>query len=387
MKSVPSSFASLGVEIGNSRIKLVAWTAAGLRARAFPVPLRGGPPRGQDIADGLVAALADFAVDAGIVPAEIPAAVTFSSQFAYPTFRDALVETARLLRRCLPSSRLAAADGLCDLAEAEEAALDPGGPLRFAAARTLGIRALAERFGPVDLAIDSGSTSTEIVPLGGPGLPEAANEARLTDGRLVWVGLIETPLDYVARTAAGYTVVPRSGRMAAVCGLLGLAGPFGMPMIGDRPALETEIAQSVGLDAEILDPDEIARLAWAFYDAAILRIAASIGRVARRELGFGGSGTAPAPRAGVLGLGKNALAVPALRHCGIETFVDLEGEAGVPPNFGTAAGLAFLAAPQAVRTVLRSPGKGPPRLAHDRPPSPDLLPSRPRSRAGGDPGR
>ena len=355
---------SLGVEIGNSRIKLVALTSEGVRARSYQVRLRGHVPRGADIADGFVTAIQGFASETGIDLACVPAAVAFSSQFAYPTFREALHDTVRLLQHYLPQARLAAADALVTLDEAGAEVGAPGGPLRFAAARPLAIAALAARFGPVDLAVDAGTTSTEIVPLSLRGALQPTNEARLTDGRLVWLGLVETPLDFVARTAAGYTVLPRVGRMAAVSGLLGLAGPFGMPFVADREALEAEIAQSVGLDAEILDADEIARIAYAFYAAAIIRIASSIARVISREIGGQGARfvagvTAPSElgihtghdpgcgdvplRAGVLGLGKNALAVPALRACSIEDFVDLEGEAGVPPNFGAAAGLAFLA--------------------------------------------
>ncbi len=342
----------VGIEIGNSRIKLAAQTASGLRARAYPVPFRDGPPRGSDIADGFAAAIADFSAETGAALRDVPAVVAFTSQFAYPTFQAALVETVALARRFVPDARLAGAEGLYALDAAERLADRPDGALQFAAARMAGIRAIAARAGTFALAVDCGTTSTEIVPVAGEA-GDWPNEGRLVDGRLVWIGLLETPIDYVAREAAGYAVVPRVARMAAVTGYLGLAGPAIAPTAADRASLAAELAQGVGLDPAILAGDEIERIARALREAAIAQIAQAVTRVLRRT-GSGGAGPVA-----VLGIGKFGLAIPALAACGLRDVTDVEAAAGVPPNFGAAAGLALLAAGRRVDLAYARDGGSP----------------------------
>jgi hypothetical protein len=360
-----------GIEIGNSRIKIVAGKPGELRAIAYPVPVRGGPPRGTEIAEAFVAAIGRYRQETGCDLGTEPVVIAMTHQFAFATFRVALRDTVALLRQHLPQARLASASGPCTLGEAAALAETHDGPVQFAAARTPGIRALATlTTRPVDLAVDCGSTSTEIVAiaagrrggrlypadLGSAALVRSAdpcanaptgaraddldNQSRLIDGRLTWIGLFETPLDYVAREAAGYTVVPRVARMAAVTGYLRLAGPAHAPILpADRVAIAAELAQGVGLDPEILGPDELARIAQALHEQAISAIAGSIGRVLRREFDTDREGLT----AGILGIGKAALALPALAAVGLTDVLDLETAAGVPPNFGAAAGLAFLA--------------------------------------------
>ncbi|MBM3270927.1 MAG: hypothetical protein FJZ01_25115 [Candidatus Sericytochromatia bacterium] len=332
----------VGIEIGNGRIKIAAGAGGCLRARAYPVAARAGAPRGSDIAEAFPAALAAFAAETGVDCGGAPAVVAFSSQFAYPSFQSALVETVAMLRRNgLGGARLAGADRLYDLATGEALAERPEGALWFAAARMAGIRALARSQGAFTLAIDCGTTSTEIVPLAASAA-DWPNEGRLTDGRLVWIGLLETPIDYVAREAAGYAVVPRVARMAAVTGYLGLAGPAVAATAAERATLAAELAQGVGLDAFILADDEIERIARSLRESAVGQIAAAALRVLAR---MGGTDR---PSAAVLGIGKAALATPALAACGIRDPVDLEAAIGVPPNFGAVAGLALLAADRGV---------------------------------------
>ncbi|MBI6545571.1 MAG: hypothetical protein HY692_02180 [Cyanobacteria bacterium NC_groundwater_1444_Ag_S-0.65um_54_12] len=334
----------LGIELENARVKLLAVGSSGMRSLVHPLPFRPVGDRQMDVAEGFAAALAEFTSLTGILPRQVPVVVAASHHFAYPAFRIAHEHLLTLLAEHLPNAFLAASDGLWSLAQAKTGA----GYLPFVLARTLGIELATVLHGALTLALDVGSTSTEIVPLlrgqlayaktepESSDLSERNSRARLQDGRLLWIGSLETPLEYLAPVAAGYRMVPRKGRMAAVTGLLA-DDPWLAALLPDREHLRLEVAQAVGLDTELLG-DAVYDIAHALREKAIETIAIAIRQVMARELPAG------CQRAAIMGLGKNELAAPALARCGIRQLVDIEAAAGVPLNLGATYGLALAAA-------------------------------------------
>ncbi len=359
-----SDSAGLGIEIENAWIKCVLTRSAGTRARQYSLAFVSSGDRRGDLAVGVGEALARFEREVGIPLARVPTAVAASCHFAFPTFGQAHDAVLRVLDRHLPGALLAAADGLYPLDRVPAA----GGYLRFVLGRTVGIRAVAEGFSNAQIAVDCGSTSTEVVRLAAAAVPghqsdpDRDSRERLHDGRLTWIGAFDTPLDYVAKSACGYPLVPRMARMrsiwaiaepaagparascgppsdgpASVSGTRGLAVAT-LELLGAEAA-RRELAQAVGLDAEVLG-DDVQHLADELRCAAIATLRESFLRVI-------GSGETPR-EAAVMGWGAHLLAEPALLALGVKRIADVEEIAGVPPNFGAALGLALAASRQRV---------------------------------------
>jgi uncharacterized hydantoinase/oxoprolinase family protein len=313
----------IGIELENAKVKIFALD--NYQARTYPFAYTPIADRSHEIEAGFKQAIAQFERESGLALDQHPVVIASSAQFAYPSFRQAQVHLIHIAETYIPHARLAGLKAFYSLKEA--LIVDP---LELAAARVVGIKFAACALAPeAVLAIDVGTTSTELVPLKGP---LSDNLSRLREGLLLWLGAVHTPLDYVAPEVCGYPVVPRIGRMAAVLGLLGLSNE---DLWSQRGELELEIAQSVGLDREILGP-KIRDLALDFHRVALTRLGSAIQRIRIRF------GIPPGPVA-VMGIGKQALAIPALHRLGLFSIIDVEEEAGIPSNFGAAYGLALAA--------------------------------------------
>lgn len=347
----------LGIEIENARIKCVLASSAGIRSREYALSFASGGDREEQLEAGLLEALARFEREVELPLAGVPTAVAASCHFAFPTFGQAHGAVLHVLERHLPRAFLAAADGLYSLDRVQAT----GSHLRFVLGRTAGIRAVAEAFSGAQLAIDCGSTSTEAVRLTGSRAtghqtdPDRDSRDRLQDGRLTWLGAFDTPVDYVAERAGGYRLVPRMARMRSIWAIapsasgtaramrgLPSSGPGSAPearglaalaiKLVDADAARRELAQAVGLDAELLG-DAILGIADEVRSAAVAMLCESW----RRVIGAG----EPPREAAVMGWGAHLLAEPALRALGVKRIVDVEDAAGVPPNFAAALGLAI----------------------------------------------
>ncbi|MEB3236129.1 MAG: hypothetical protein VKO64_00700 [Candidatus Sericytochromatia bacterium] len=205
---------------------------------------------------------------------------------------------------------------------------------RFAVPRAPGLRALAGAIpGAEDSAVvDLGASSAEWVSPGPATEASGAALERLRDGRLSWIGLLDTPVDAVLGRFRRWPVVPRHARIRAATRWLGLS-PLPKPSLAERRDLAVELAAALALDPPAMLrafpglSDPFASLAHAIVRGAVRKLVR-----AWRPLGHSGDVV------WVCGLGGMALARPALsvlnRRCG----GDLERSLGLPPGHGVAAG-------------------------------------------------
>jgi len=355
---------TLGIDLGNAKVKYVALEAKDghpqARWAAHPLPFTPQllPDRRSDFEAGLVTTSAAFLAELGWEPASVDRVAVLTSHFySYPSFRLGLHHTAEMARALWgDAARLIGADGHLYAPE-DCLALSGQEVVRFAATKFWGSAFLASRLIGTGLSVDTGTTSTDAIAiLEGRIEPQAASDpdgfnlARLESQRLMWYGLTATPLDYAARHASAfgqaYHLYPRQGTTASLARILDLVSPelaqrhaYG----GHYPSRDEamrDLAQAFGLDRELLSDETLIELAGNLHRQLIARIAEGIARVIARA----GLGQAAAIEAAVMGLGKDALARPALLACGVTQIVDLE--AALDPELAavsTAYGAALTA--------------------------------------------
>lgn len=359
---------TLGIDIGNAKIKYVALEfqdgRPSARWAAYPLPYTSAlmPDRSTDFEAGLMTTSAAFMAELGWEVDSLDRVAILTSHFySYPSFRLALHHTAHMAQALWgEAATLLGADGR--LYSPEDAlALSGREVLRFAATKFWGSAFLASRLIRHGLSVDVGTTSTDTIAIsegqiepGSQADPDGFNLARLESQRLMWYGMTATPLDYAARHASAdghaYYLYPRMGSTASLTRILDLV-PAGLASrhaygghFPTRDEAYWELAQAFGLDRELLTDEVLTELAANLYRQLIARLAEGIARVVARA----GLGDPSGLQAAVMGLGKDALAKPALAACGITRIVDLEAALG--PELA-AASTAYGAALKALETV------------------------------------
>lgn len=355
---------TLGIDLGNSKVKYVALELAGDRPAAryatyaLPFSPELMPDRSTDFEAGLVMTSAAFLAEVGLQAGAFDRVVVATSHFySYPTFRSALHHTARLCQSIWGDAvRLIGSDGqLYTTAEA----LDRKGPevVRFAATKFWGSAYLASKLIRDGLSVDVGTTSTDAIAIVDGQIdpasrhdPDRFNLGRLESQRLMWYGMTATPLDYAARRASvgdrSYYLYPRMAQTECVTRILDLV-PEELALrhayFGRYPSREEaffELAQAFGLDRELLSDQDLVDLAGNLHRQLIARVAEGVARVmAQAGLGHPGS-----IQAAVMGLGKDALARQALLACGVkhDRIVDVESVMGAElAAVSTAYGVAL----------------------------------------------
>lgn len=209
-----------------------------------------------------------------------------------------------------------------------------GSSTRFALPRAPGLVALARECPgqSASAIVDLGASSAEWVRIGKAGAGAGPALARLRDGSLMWIGLLDTPVDAVLRRFRGWPVVPRHARIRAASRWLALP-PLPRPGVAERRELAVELAAALALD-----PEGMLRAFPGLHDPmgslarAVVR--GALGRLVRawRPLGC------PGDEVWICGLGGEGLARPALRALGRPCAGDLEAALGLPPGYGVAAG-------------------------------------------------
>ncbi|MNX74581.1 hypothetical protein D3C86_1060260 [compost metagenome] len=215
--------------------------------------------------------------------------------------------------------------------------------LRFAATKFWGSAYLASKLVHNGLSVDVGTTSTDVIAILDGAIerasqadPDGYNLSRLETQRLMWYGMTATPLDYVTKQASAggraYPLYPRMGATECLTRILDLVPAelaathayFGR--YPSREAAFSDLAQAFGLDRELLREAELVSLADNLHRQLIARIAEGIARVAAQA----GLGHPKELDAAVMGLGKDALARPALLACGVphDRIRDLEDVLG-----------------------------------------------------------
>jgi probable H4MPT-linked C1 transfer pathway protein len=167
-------------------------------------------------------------------------------------------------------------------------------PLEVAASNWAATAALVAAFEPESLLIDTGSTTTDIIPISGGRVCAAGltDLARLHSGELVYTGAVRTPAEALVHT------VPVPHGMATVSAegfaLIGdahvwlgrLDGSSVASTPDERPATREfageRLARLVCADREMLDDAAIDGIAHALVEAQLNRIVAGITRVRAR---------------------------------------------------------------------------------------------------------
>ncbi|HEY9897823.1 MAG TPA: hypothetical protein V6D00_01465 [Pantanalinema sp.] len=365
---------TLGIDLGNAKVKYVllegAAEAPQARWAGYPLPFTPSlmPDRSIDFEGGLMATASAFLAESGLSARQLDRVVLVTSHFySYPTFGAALHHTARMARALFEDRAfLVGADGvLYDPAEVLE--VKGRQVLRFAATKFWGSAYLASKLVTDGLSVDVGTTSTDVIAIrggaieGGPMAdPDGYNLSRLETQRLMWYGMTATPLDYVSKQAStggrSYPLYPRMGATECLTRILDLVPSelaerhayFGRYM--SREAALSDLAQAFGLDRELLAEQELVELADNLHRQLIARVAEGIARVATQA----GLGNPRHVEAAVMGLGKDALARPALLACGVphDRIRDLEDVLG--PEL-SAASTAYGAALKGLESLTGAP--------------------------------
>ena len=369
---------TLGIDLGNSKVKFVALShgkplEASWGGGAIPFTPKLLPDRRGDFEAGFPAALARFLISQALVPEDFALVVVSTSHFfSYPTFEAAHLHTLELLERLFPAEvlRILGADGrLYTLDEAR--ALTGSQVVRFAATKFWGSAYLASKLITRGLSIDTGTTSTDIIPIvdGAPD-PEAVRDPdrynldRLKTRRFSWYGMTATPLDYLAHEAeaAGeiWPLYPRVAKTEVLTALLDLA-PRDLTTAhaydGKFPSVEVarfQLAQACGLDVSLIGDATLEAIARDLYRRMVERLAANVRQVAAHA----GLGPLDQLQGAVMGLGRSSAARDALLQAGLrpERLVDVEEVLGADlSSVSTAYGAALRGLEDALGETL-SPG-------------------------------
>lgn len=291
-------------------IGVVGWDVGGVNTKVARVelPLINGRRHGAPIAAAvrayeiqrdpaaLPAVLSALARDVGATAADAHALTMTAelSQF-FRTKRDGVAFVLDAITSAFPEAtiRVFSAHGdFLTLAEARAA------PLAVAAANWAATARVVADVAPDAILIDIGTTTTDIIPVVG-GTVRAmgwTDPARLASGELLYLGAVRTPVEVITTTvplANGSAGVSAEG--FACSGDVHLwrgtlpSELHTMPTPDGRPATREfageRLARVVCADRELLDDDDIDRIAAAVAEAQVARTAAAVIRVRARHPG------------------------------------------------------------------------------------------------------
>lgn len=369
---------ALGIDLGNAKVKFVALEAgkpiqAVWGGGGIPFSRALLPDRREDFETGLPSALARFLIAHAFVPEDFARVVVSTSHFfSYPSFEAAHLHTLDLLERVFPGEavRVLGAEGRLYALE-EARALTGSQVVRFAATKFYGSAYLASKLISRGLSIDTGTTSTDIVPvvdhIPDPRAaedPDRYNLDRLKTRRFSWYGMTATPLDYLSHEAEAcgevWPLYPRVAKTEVLTAMLDLA-PRDLTTQhaydGIFPSVEAaryQLAQACGLDVRLVGVETLQAIAHDLYHRMVERLAENVRRVAAHaELG-----PLDALEAAVMGLGRGSAARDALLRAGLrpERLIDVEDVLGEGlSSVSTAYGAAFLGLEEALGGPLSLP--------------------------------
>jgi (4-(4-[2-(gamma-L-glutamylamino)ethyl]phenoxymethyl)furan-2-yl)methanamine synthase len=333
--------AVLGWDIGgvNTKAARVAGTRV-LAARAVPYEIQRDPA-------GLTPLLRRLARDLGALGGgDEPHAVTMTAELSqlFRTKREGVAFVLDAIVAAFPGSdvRVWSVDGRWRTPE--EARRDP---LAVAAANWAATARLVGRSLSDCLLLDTGSTTTDIIPIvrGEPVAAGRTDPERLREGELVYTGALRTPAEAIA------AIVPLDGRPTGVSAEgFALAGDahvwrgqldpadYSTPTPDGRPATREfageRLARLVCADREMLDAAAISAIADALWDAQVTRIRDAVQRLRARHPALS--------RAVVTGLG-DFLGAEAARRAGLHV-THLATLLGPAARHAPAAAVALLLA-------------------------------------------
>ena len=332
-----SPYHALGIDVGNAKVKFCALDqktkTLRFSSRNLPYTDKLRYRRHEDFEEGIPRELSEFMGDENW-PAESVAVAVTSSGYAYPSYGEGVSHLFLLLKRCLPDFRVFALDGAAEAAPVDEILKnDPAilCPIEFSngmGAVQLAMRLEALADSQDYLVLDTGGSTTAITPvIGGRVDPAAFNnpqrhlDHRLQNGKLTWIGVQTTPLEYLAHEVAvggrRYPVIPRGVTFDNVAAVLDLLPPklarqmTLFRIIPDRWLALRAVADAVNLDFMMANEEELETLASNFHRLAIERLAEGI-RAALKTV------PAACKKAIAFGIGAKGLTYPALLLAGVE---------------------------------------------------------------------
>jgi (4-(4-[2-(gamma-L-glutamylamino)ethyl]phenoxymethyl)furan-2-yl)methanamine synthase len=330
---------------------VLGWDIGGVNTKAARVvgtrvvAVRAQPYEIQRDPAALAPLLARLAAELGAADHE-PHAVTLTAELSqrFRTKREGVAFVLDAVAAAFPGAeaRVWSVDGRWRTPD--EARRDP---LAVAAANWAATARLVGRTFPDCILIDTGSTTTDVIPIAG-GEPVGAGRTdpeRLREGELVYSGALRTPAEAIAPS------VPVEGRPTAVSAEgFALSGDvhvwrgqldpadYSVPTPDGRPATRgfagERLARIVCADRELLDAAAISAIADALWDAQVTRIREAVAQVRARHPAL--------RRAVVTGLG-DFLAGEAARRAGLEV-THLAGLMGPASRHAPAAAVALLLA-------------------------------------------
>lgn len=327
----------LGIDLGNAKVKFCwvnypgNWEQADIAWKSHPLPFTGD--RQADFSEGLPLQTLIFALAHEIELTDLAGVVICSSHsLSYPTFDASIRHLAAIARATFPESIpvwLVRADGV--LTPAEDIPSLPDAKLyAYTLTNFYGSASLGQRLIHNGLAIDIGTTTTDVIPvingqLDPVGLADPAGYLRFRyqHHRINWLGLTITPLamlaDHVPVGAETFQIVPRDYRTDLLFALMDEADPELMREHAyDRifPAQDyaaQRLAQFVGLDAPLLQAGELAQIRDYLYGQLIYKVSAAMTAVAAESF-------PDTPlhelEVAIFALGEQVLARPALLQAG-----------------------------------------------------------------------
>src|SRR5439155_389049 len=167
-------------------------------------------------------------------------------------------------------------------------------PLAVAAANWAATAQLVARSFPEAILIDTGTTTTDIIPIAGGRVAARGrtDHERLREGELVYTGALRTPAEAIAHTVVLHGApIGVSAEGFALAGdvhlWLGNLAPedYTVPTPDGRPATRQfageRLARVICADRELLDEAAIDAIARSLADAQIGRVTAALGEAAR----------------------------------------------------------------------------------------------------------
>lgn len=336
------SGAAIGWDVGGVNTKAASVTFANggtdLRSVSAPYQLQHDP-------SALVPTLRRLAGELGVSGGE-PHAVTMTAELSqlFRTKREGVGFVLDALETAFPGSGFLVYTVAGVFIPPDQARRRP---LEVAASNWVATATLVAEFEPDAILVDTGSTTTDIIPIQGARVVATGltDPDRLLSGELVYTGAVRTTAEALLHdvplpggragvSAEGFALIGDAlvwlGRMQA--------GDYTAPTPDGRPATREfageRLARLVCADREMLDAAAIDGIAGALAEAQIAKIVAGVERVRARHSGIS--------RAVVTGLG-DFIALEAAHRAGL-TVVELSDRLGAAARTAPAAAVAWLLA-------------------------------------------
>ena len=286
----------MGWDVGGVNTKVARVTLPLVDGRDLGGPIAGRvrPYEVQRDPSALPAVLSTLAADVGAAATDAHA-VTMTAELSqfFRTKREGVAFVLDAFARAFPD-----ADARVFSVRGDFLSLDAArsAPLAVAAANWAATARVAADVAPDALLIDIGTTTTDIIPIVGGAVRAmgSTDPARLASGELLYLGAVRTPVEAITSTVPlGHASAGVSAEAFAIAGDVHLwlgalpVEQYTMPTPDGRPATREfageRLARVVCADRELVDDDDIDRIAAAVAESQVARTTAAVRRVLARH--------------------------------------------------------------------------------------------------------